>query len=240
MMISHSQLHYHILENIIETGHAPCAEKLAVLLSHSKEDVVIALRALQEYHGVVLHPNDPSKVWVIHPFSMAPTNFTVKVDSNVWYGNCAWCSLGCAALLQKNCTITTSYGAHGDRVDVHIVDGELVEKDLYVHFPIPMRKAWDNVIYTCSTMLLFNKMEDVAEWSFRHDIAVGDIQPIDKIWKFAKEWYGRHLAKDWMKWSALEAQNMFNKHGLTHDVWDLQLGSDKGRVGGQCECSTRF
>ena len=45
----------------------------------------------QEYHGVVLHSNEP-KIWVLHPFSLAPTNFYVKSEKGEWWGNCAWCS----------------------------------------------------------------------------------------------------------------------------------------------------
>jgi hypothetical protein len=234
-------LHHFILKNIIQHGHAPSTNKLSILLQRSEEEVLASLRDLQEYHGVVLHPNDSSKIWVIHPFSMAPTNFTVKLDEAIWYGNCAWCSLGCAAILQKDCTITTSSGGHGERIDVHIVNGEIIQKNLFVHFPIPMKNAWDNVIYTCSTMLLFHGKDEIAAWSSRHNIPMGDIQPIEKIWVFAQEWYGNHLSDDWVKWTAAEAQQLFLKHGLTHEVWDLQLGVNNDCKGKAVDCcSTRF
>ena len=46
-----------------------------------------------------------------------------------------------------------------DKLSIHeaiaIRDGKIVESNYYIHFPIPMQNAWDNVIYTCSTMLLF-------------------------------------------------------------------------------------
>ena len=56
-MISPAQLHRCILKNIIDFGHAPNKEQLSVLLGCSEKEVVVALCSLQEYHGVVLHPN---------------------------------------------------------------------------------------------------------------------------------------------------------------------------------------
>ena len=42
-----------------------------------KVGLVVFLYDLQEYHGVVLHPNEP-RVWVLHSFSLAPTSFYVR------------------------------------------------------------------------------------------------------------------------------------------------------------------
>lgn len=221
-MISYGELHHFILQYIIDNGHAPDVNKISQSLNITTDEVLSSLNDLQSNHGVVLHPNQP-KVWIIHPFSLAPTNFLVKTEDGVWYGNCAWCSLGCAALLKKDCTITTSFGAYGERVDIHIINGEISEKDLVVHFPIPMVNAWDNVVYTCSNMLLFKQAIDVEKWCKRHDMPVGDIQPLSKLWNFSQEWYGNHLDKNWIKCSATKAQEIFIKHDLTHPVWDLKL-----------------
>ena len=110
-----------------------------------------------------------------------------------WWGNCAWCSLGIAAILQEDVQISTLIGGENKQVTIQIIEGELQEKNYYVHFPIPMINAWDNVIYTCSNMLLFEEKTQVEDWSKKHNIPLGDVQPIDKIWAFAKKWYGNHL-----------------------------------------------
>lgn len=219
-MLTHSDLHYQILVHIIEKGYAPDLASLAELFKVSEKEMELRLNALQEYHGVVLHPHE-TKIWVIHPFSLAPTNFLVKSTRGEWWGNCAWCSLGVAALLQEDVLIRTSSGAHGEPLEVHIVDGEIQEKDRWVHFPIPMRNAWDNVIYTCSTMLLFQNKEEIDDWCLRHNIEKGDVQPIDKIWQFSKKWYGNHLAPDWIKWTGTEASQIFKEFGLEHPIWQL-------------------
>ena len=81
---------------------------------------------------------------------------------------------------------------------------------------------WSNVIYTCTTMLVFKNEEQVNNWCSRHNIPKGDIQPIDKIWAFSKKWYGNHLNPEWTKWTASEARQIFKDFELTHSVWDLE------------------
>ena len=61
-------------------------ETLSKILKTNVNEIEKGLNNLQEYHGVVLHPNKP-EVWVIHPFSLAPTNFLVKSGKGIWWGN---------------------------------------------------------------------------------------------------------------------------------------------------------
>ncbi|MBX2816880.1 MAG: alkylmercury lyase family protein, partial [Saprospiraceae bacterium] len=145
--VSTSTLHYTIISQIIRTGFAPSIKQLARFLQADRKEIIRGLFELQEYHGVVLHPKTP-KIWAIHPFSLAPTNFYVQSTRGEWWGNCAWCSLGIAALLKEDVKITTTIGAETKQIAIHIVDGEIQEKNYLIHFPIPMRNAWDNVIYS--------------------------------------------------------------------------------------------
>ncbi|MDQ3847264.1 MAG: alkylmercury lyase family protein [Bacteroidota bacterium] len=223
-MVTNGNLHYTILKYIIDNGFAPDVETLSEMLKAKGSEVEQGLYALQEYHGVVLHPNEP-KVWVIHPFSLAPTNFLIRSAKGVWWGNCAWCSLGIAALLKEDLTITTRLGAYDEQIVIHITDGEVLEKNLYIHFPIPMKKAWDNVIYTCSNMLVFKDEEQINSWTKRHNIAKGDIQPISHVWEFSKTWYGNHLNPEWKKWTMEEAKALFTQFNLTNEIWNLETSN---------------
>ena len=172
--LSNASLHYTLIRHIIDRGHAPNLAELAAHFQASETEVVSALHKLHADHGVVLHPHVP-EVWVIHPFSLAPTSFVVRSAAGEWWGNCAWCSLGVAALLAQDVAITTALGADDRQVTVHIHGGRVVEDQYLVHFPVPMLKAWDNVIFTCSTMLLFDTEAHVDRWSARHRIAKGDV-----------------------------------------------------------------
>lgn len=225
-VINNSILHYTIIKFIIDNGYAPETTELARLLEASETAVSSALFRLQEDHGVVLHPNS-EKIWVIHPFSLAPTLFIVRCRDKQWWGNCAWCSLGVAALVNEDVIITTTLGADGKQIDVNIIDGHIAETNLYVHFPVPMKNAWDNVIYTCSVMLLFESESQINEWCAKHRIGKGDVQSIAKIWEFSKVWYGNHLNLDWKKWTSEEAQRIFEQAGLTSEVWKIPTSSSR-------------
>lgn len=225
-MITNASLHYTIIKGIIQNGYAPDVKELSHLLKTNENQVVDGLYKLAEYHGVVLHPNEP-KIWAIHPFSLSPTNFYVTSEQGQWWGNCAWCSLGIAALLKSDVKITTTIGAETKQIEIDILDGEIQQKDYFIHFPIPMKNAWDNVVYTCSNMLIFENENQVSKWSEQHKIPLGDIQPIDKIWKFSQKWYGNHLNAEWEKWTMEEARQMFREFELNGDIWDL--GSSNNR-----------
>lgn len=166
-------------------------------------------------------------MWVAHPFSSAPTTFVVRHEDKLWWGNCAWCSLGIAALVGgRDVTIETTLGADGSPVVIHVNDHR-IEQDLHVHFPVPMARAWDNVIFTCSVMLVFETESAVDAWSARHVLPRGDVQRIQKAYDFAREWYGRHLEPEWAKWTTDEARRIFEKHDLRGPVWDLPRTSER-------------
>lgn len=226
MILSNASLHYTLLNGIIQNGYAPSNQELAQAFQTDVASIKKALFDLQEYHGVVLHPHAP-KVWVVHPFSLAPTNFYVRSPKGEWWGNCAWCSFGVAALVKGDVTITTSIGAEGLTTTIPIADGELLNKDLVVHFPIPMQQAWDNVIFTCSNMLIFRDEEQVDKWSKKHNIPKGDVQPVEKIWAFAQKWYGNHLNPNWQKWTVAEAKAIFAAFDLTHSIWNLNASEER-------------
>nr|WP_299484769.1 alkylmercury lyase family protein [uncultured Allomuricauda sp.] len=225
-MITNSNLHFLIIKGIIDNGFAPNVDELAKTLNEDKNQIVKGLNELQEYHGVVLHPNEP-KVWVIHPFSLAPTNFYVKTRNGEWWGNCAWCSLGVAALLKDDVKITTTIGAETKQIEINIINEDIQEKNYFIHFPIPMKNAWDNVIYTCSNMLIFENEEQIDKWTKRHNIPKGDIQPIEKIWNFSKKWYGNHLNPKWTKWTIEEAKEMFREFELNGKTWSLETSNER-------------
>ena len=222
MTLDNASLHYTIISDLIDRGCAPSAAALARRFGASPGEISAAMRALADYHGVVLHPNS-DEVWVIHPFSTAPTGFVCEAGGKQWWGNCAWCSLGIAVLAGSRCVITTTLGAEGERVRLTVENGRVTPAGLVVHFPIPMTRAWDNVVYTCSTMLVFRDEAQVAEWSARHRIPRGDVQPVAKVLELAQRWYGEHLRPDWTKKSVAEARAIFTELGFTHPVWSLPL-----------------
>jgi alkylmercury lyase-like protein len=220
------RLHYELIRSVVETCRLPSREALQAALNCSSLELASTFEELAELHGLVLHPAN-REVWVIHPFSLAPTTFLVECGNRKWWGNCAWCSLGIAVLVGRRCVITSTLGAEGEQVRLAVENGRVDRNDLVVHFPIPMTQAWDNVIYTCSTMLLFNDEHQVDGWSARHGIARGDVQPVANVLELSKRWYGEYLSPDWTKKSVDDARALFVELGFTHPIWHLP--SEDGR-----------
>lgn len=90
-----------------------------------------------------------------------------------------------------------------------------------------MNKAWDNVVYTCSTMLIFENENHINTWCNKHRIKKGDIQSLETIWEFSKIRYGNHLNPEWKKWTISEANDIFKRFNLEHDIWKLQISEER-------------
>lgn len=215
-----ASLHEAIISGFLEHQRPPTVLEIAERFRCDEAKARQALRTLAGNHGVVLHPHT-DEVWIAHPFSAAPTTCVVTSGNRKWWGNCAWCSLGLAHLVGGSATIETRLGAIDDHAVIRIADGKLLDKDYVVHFPIPMRQAWDNVVYTCSVQLLFRDEAQVNEWCVARGIPKGDVRSIGQVWNFATEWYARHADADWAKWTVREAIEIFARHHLTGPVWAL-------------------
>lgn len=226
MTLTHGILHATIARHFLNRGTAPTIAQLSAILDHDAAAVAEALRALADYHGVVLHPTS-GEIWAMHPFSAAPTAFWVESGGRGWWGNCAWCALGIVALLGADASITTTLGGEATQVVLRIEDGAVSPADYRVHFPIPMARAWDNVTYTCSTMLVFESDAAVDTWCARHAMARGDVQSLATVWAFAQAWYGRHLDPAWTKWTTEEARALFARFGLAGPIWALPPSAER-------------
>jgi hypothetical protein len=199
-------LHHAILSAIVAHGRAPTLAELGATPA--------ALRALADEHGVVLHPNRDD-IWIAHPFAMSPTPvWAAATDGRGWWAPCAWCGLGTVALV-------------GD-VDVHMRLGGEAEpvvvragrpSDLLVHFSLPPRRAWDNVVHWCATVQPFRTEAEIDTWCARHGLPRGAAVPIAQVEQLARRWYGGHLRPDWRKHTAAEARAIFGEVGLTGPFW---------------------
>lgn len=213
-------LRYQVNRFIFDHGFAPTTAELASLTSRSEEEVQRGLEALAENHAIVLHP-DSHKIWVAHPFALFPTLFWVESDRQSWYGNCTWCSFGVAALVKEDVKIHTKLNGTIDPLIIHIEDGQVRETDLAVHFPIPAKHFWDNVIYTCANMLTFDSEEAVDAWCQQQRVDKGEVRSISSVWELARKWYGNYLSPDWTRKSVSKAHAIFEEVGFTSDFWKL-------------------
>jgi hypothetical protein len=219
-MPSDGLLHQRIIASFVERGRPPALEELANELGEPAGVVEDALRRLEAEHGVVLHPSS-AEVWIAHPFSASPTCVWVSDGDRGWWAPCLWCALGIAVLAAPRAVIHTRYGGEAEPAVFSVEAAAAISPAAFVHFPIPVRRAWDNVVHWCATVQPFRRPDDAAEWSARHGFSLGDVVPLDRVLALARVWYGRHLDPSWRKWTVDEARTMFASVGLTSPIWDV-------------------
>lgn len=139
------QVRCYIYEHVVKHGQAPtilqCAQALSSTVSHVQQ----AYRRLAEGKALVLQNN--GEILMAEPFSAVPTAFYVEVGERVWWGNCIWDALGIPAMLKQDARIITACGCCNDAMNVEIRDGELRNAAGVVHFAIPPKDWWKNVVF---------------------------------------------------------------------------------------------
>jgi hypothetical protein len=216
-----AEVHHAFIDGLRQTGYAPSRHKVSATLAKPVKEIGEALYRLAESHGVVLHPHI-CEPWVIHPFSFSPTATWVQQGDKGWWAPCIWCGCGISALVGGNAVIHARLGGEMEDIDIHIVNGKVVEKDLWVHFAVPPRAAWDNVHHFCATVLPFRHAADAQVWSQRHGIPAGLAVPIAQVQDLGREWYAHHCDRNWRKWSVAEAIKIFENVGLVGPFWSLE------------------
>lgn len=212
-----------MISSFVDRGRPPVLAELARAVGVPLEEAAAALRRLHDGHGLVLHP-ESTDVWIAHPFSASPTSVWVAAGARGWWAPCLWCAAGIAALAAPTSTIHARYAGEHEAVAIEVRDGAAAEPgDLVVHFALPPRDAWRNVVHWCATVLPFRRAEDVAPWCERHGLPRGAVVPWAQVLALGRAWYGRHLDRDWRKHTLAEAQAIFDATGLSGEFWRLPV-----------------
>jgi len=213
------RVHAAVLRSFVERGHAPGTSELAASLGVEPTEIATALRSLHDGHGLVLHPGSTA-VWIAHPFSASSTNVCVTAGDRTWWAPCLWCASGVISLL----------GERGGEAVVHarwqgehepLVLTADASSDPLVHFALPPRDAWDNVVHWCASVQPFRAAADIDGWCERHRMPRGEAVPWSHVLALGRAWYGGHLSPTWRKWTAREAVMIFGSVGLRSAFWAL-------------------
>lgn len=140
------QLRLHIYGHFEATGRAPSIAQCAQALQITEDEVRTDFRQLAELSMLVLQGDD--EVLMVEPFSAVPTAFNVEVHGQRYWANCMWDALGVAAALHKDVVVTTYCADCGDALEVVINNGEIASGEGRVHFVVPAREWWRDVVFT--------------------------------------------------------------------------------------------
>jgi hypothetical protein len=146
-MTDDSTIRLAITQHFIDTGRAPTMTELASTLGIPEPDVRAAAHRLHDAHMLVLQP-DSGEVLMANPFSAVPTGFEVTSGDQSWWANCIWDALGVPHMLQRDTRIVTACPCCGDALTLDVQGGVLTRVEGMIHFAVPARRWWDNIVFT--------------------------------------------------------------------------------------------
>ena len=134
-----------IYDHFVKTGQAPTVLRCAQALSCPIAEVQAAYQRLANGRALVLQSN--GEILMAEPFSAVPTAFYIEVGEHAWWGNCIWDALGIPAMLKEDARIVTACGCCNEAMTVEIRHGELVNEAGLVHFAVPPKEWWQNIVF---------------------------------------------------------------------------------------------
>lgn len=134
-----------VIQTLRDTGEAPTATQVGNALGAVESRVLAALRSLDDEHRLVLIPGT-DRVMMAHPFSGIASDYLVTIGERTWFANCVWDGLSILALLGDG-TLETHSPATGEPIALTVRDG-VVQGDAIVHFLVPARHFWDDIVFT--------------------------------------------------------------------------------------------
>jgi hypothetical protein len=136
----------HVYEVALATGTLPAISLVADALGIAHDETNASLQRLAEGHVFVLQL-ESREILMAPPFSAVPTPFLVRTAKYSCYGNCIWDALGVAAMSQMDVAIDTSCQDCGTLMSVAVRSGG-VSTDGLVHFAIPAKEWWTDIVFT--------------------------------------------------------------------------------------------
>jgi hypothetical protein len=128
-------------------GRPPPYATIARQFDIPAEEVRHAFRRLHEHHALFLDPGTDT-IRMANPLSAVPTPYRVYVAGHRLWANCAWDSLGIPAMLHADARVEAVSAYSGGAMTYAIEAGELKAAGGIVHFPLPFRRWYDDLIHT--------------------------------------------------------------------------------------------
>jgi Alkylmercury lyase len=135
-----------VYDRVMTAAAAPTAAQLAGELGLAPADVKASLERLASARVLVLQ-RDSRELLMANPFSAVPTPFAATVRGRLYFGNCIWDALGIPAMLAGDGQVDTSCGCCGEAMSLTIIDQRLAAAEGVVHFAIPAKRWWEDIVY---------------------------------------------------------------------------------------------
>ena len=132
---------------IVAHGEPPTTQDIGAHLCITSAEARDAIANLNIGKTVLCNPAD-GEIWMAGPFAAAETPYRVIGEHASWWANCAWDSLGIAAIVGEDVTVEASCADCGDPMRVRVKRGQGVQGAGLIHLLVPMREWYRDIGYT--------------------------------------------------------------------------------------------
>jgi hypothetical protein len=136
----------------VDTGRAPGLDTVARWLGDTSDGQSVARTSLRELHAAHMIVLDDvvaaDTIRMALPFSAVATDYVVEALPRSWWANCAWDALAIPAALEIDARIDARWFDTGQPVDIVVEQRRLSDVDGFVHFAVPARHWWDDIVET--------------------------------------------------------------------------------------------
>ena len=143
-----SGVRLHIYGAFLTEGAPPSVADTARALKLSESDVADAYDRLAAGRVIVFRPGTRD-VLMAAPLSAVPTRFNVRLpNGRSYHANCVWDALGVMAMLGSDGVVDATCADCDAPVELRVAGGVLAPSDAVVHFAVPARRWWEDIVFT--------------------------------------------------------------------------------------------
>lgn len=132
---------------IVNHERPPTIVETAMALNISHQQTQLVYQRLNQRHALFLEP-DSDIIRMAHPFSGVPTPFSVQANGHTYWANCAWDAFGIPAALSAEAKINAVCADTQELIILTVKDDQVYGHGEVVHFLLPFRHWYDNLIFT--------------------------------------------------------------------------------------------
>jgi len=141
------EIRAYVYQYFADKTRAPSVDETAAKFRLPVDQIVAAYIELNDRHAFFLNPGT-HEILMANPFSNVETPFHVYADGKTYFANCAWDSLGIPAALHADAKVEAACSQSREEIVLQVRDGGVSQSDVMVHFLVPFRNWYDDLVFT--------------------------------------------------------------------------------------------
>ena len=140
-------IRHFVYKQFVAETRPPSILETAKAFALTEEEAKAAYQRLHAGHFFFLEPGT-TDIRMANPLSAIPTNYKVRAGGKSYWANCAWDMLGLPAMLKREAIIEALFTDTQEPVEMTVCEGQIQPNEGLVHFSVPFRHWYDDLILT--------------------------------------------------------------------------------------------